>query len=66
MKCRCCDKPLSDAELQIDGRQEGVPDDFCFICRSISRDPDFSDQYYQGLDYTIWDLDITSGRLEDE
>jgi len=49
MRCRCCNKPLSQREMMFVDKYTGVPDDFCYLCQAISRDPDNAEYYPQAL-----------------
>lgn len=54
-RCKACNKPLSATELATDGMTEGVPDDLCTSCRSISSNPDDAENMPQNLNHLLWD-----------
>jgi len=58
-RCKACNKCLSLIEMSADGRIQGLPDDLCTACRSISAHPDEADNMPQHLDHLLWDeLDL--------
>ncbi len=55
MRCRACNKMLSDTELMFVDKYTGLPDDLCYLCVTIARDPDNAERYPQGLDTDMFE-----------
>lgn len=55
MRCKCCDRVLTKTELMFVDKHTGLPDEFCYLCQTISRDPDNADKYPQGLDTDLFE-----------
>jgi hypothetical protein len=60
MRCRACNKLLSDSEIRyidyIGSKFSSMQfDDLCYTCLQISTDPDRAEMYDQGLEEVMYD-----------
>lgn len=60
MRCRACNKMLSNSEMRyidyISFKFSSMQfDDLCYTCMQISTDPDRAEIYDQGLDHTMYE-----------
>lgn len=66
MRCKCCDRVLSQTELMFVDKHTGLPDELCYLCQTIARDPDNADKYPQGLDTDLFENVSDLPEISDE